>query len=68
METCGWIPSRYEMLEGRQEAWKVEDDTLENFLDGGAESKKSQEKGNVKDVKCEGSGMLRKYKRFRILA
>lgn len=28
----------------------------------------SQEKGNVKDVKCEGIGMLRKYKRFRILA
>lgn len=55
--------------EGKEEAEdKVKDENLGNFLDGGAESKESLAEGKSERRKIEGTGLLQKYKRFRMLS
>lgn len=46
---------------------KVKDDSLENFLDAGAESKESSTEGKSERRKTEGMGTLRKYEGLRML-
>lgn len=62
-------PSDIRCWEGKEEAEdKVEDENLENFLDGGAKSKESLVEGKSERCKIEGTGLLQKYKRFRTLS